>query len=219
MLSESDFWANKLVNSVKPYSVEVTIKLLRQLSNIVTIFQMKMRRRTASSRLMFGLKSIRLTKVSSIQIIIDWFNFSVNLHHEYMDLSMTLSMMWTDERLEWNKTDFSGVDYVQAAAENIWYPDLEVQNRLLAYPPGDEKLTRTVKYGWQDFFVCVLVLNQPLLIFGMTVRRRRLLFNQLIEIKIILLQQRTGTLQIAKQTTKEIQVRLIKIYWNVTALL
>ena len=59
-----------------------------------------------------------------------------------MDLSMTLSMMWTDERLEWNKTDFSGVDYIQAAADNIWYPDLEVQNRLLDYPPGDEKLNR-----------------------------------------------------------------------------
>jgi len=78
MLSESAYCqllignkllTNKLVNSVKPYSVEVTIKLLRQLSNIVTIFQMKMLRRTASSRLMFGLKSIRSTKVSSIQII------------------------------------------------------------------------------------------------------------------------------------------------------
>ena len=44
-----------------------------------------------------------------------------------MDLSMTLSMMWTDERLEWNKTDFSGVDYIQAAADNIWYPDLRIQ--------------------------------------------------------------------------------------------
>ena len=25
---------------------------------------------------------------------------------------------------------------------HIWYPDLEVQNRLLDYPPGDEKLNR-----------------------------------------------------------------------------
>ena len=64
-------------------------------------------------------------------------NFLVNLHHEYMDLSMTLSMMWTDERLEWNKTAFSGVDYIQAAADDIWYPDLEVQNRLLDYPLED----------------------------------------------------------------------------------
>ena len=34
--------AEKLVNLVKPYSVGVTIKLLRQSLNIVTIFLMKM---------------------------------------------------------------------------------------------------------------------------------------------------------------------------------
>ena len=91
---------------------------------------------------MFGLKFILSMKVSFDKNITGSKFSLVNLHQEYMDLSMTLSMMWVDDRLQWNETEFSGVDYIQEPADSIWYPDLEVQNRLLDYPPGDEKLNR-----------------------------------------------------------------------------
>ena len=67
--------------------------------------------------------SVYLTfKISLRQII------SVDEKNQIMTSSLYLTTKWTDPRLDWNASNFNGVDNILIPAKTLWLPDLFVIN-------------------------------------------------------------------------------------------
>jgi len=47
-----------------------------------------------------------------------------------VDLEVWLRLVWHDFRLQWEESDYNGIDVLRIPAENVWLPDIRLYNQL-----------------------------------------------------------------------------------------
>jgi len=63
---------------------------------------------------------------------IDFVDMDFCPHKHMLKSSVYEKMMWTDNRLVWDKDDFDGIDRIQVNADEIWKPDITLYNAIEA---------------------------------------------------------------------------------------
>ena len=52
---------------------------------------------------------------------------------ETMSLNLWITMIWEDQNLKWNTSDY-GIDYLKLSSNDIWLPDLVLYNSGVCHP-------------------------------------------------------------------------------------
>ena len=65
----------------------------------------------------------------------------INLNEEFIDATITITLMWTDTRLQWDVERW-GVSTIQSSSDRVWIPEIEIINRANDFSPVDERKRR-----------------------------------------------------------------------------
>ena len=72
----------------------------------------------------------------------------VNLNGEYIDATVSLSLQWKDERLEWEPQNYSDVRQLRMSHNKVWTPSFDIMNRIHDFSYQDEKYNPVIiKYN------------------------------------------------------------------------
>jgi len=63
---------------------------------------------------------------------IDFMDMDLCPHKQMLSTTVFEKMMWTDNRLVWDKDDFEGIDRIQVNADEVWIPDITLYNSIEA---------------------------------------------------------------------------------------
>ena len=111
------------------YIIIISLSLIKGLSSTSDVQDELIQKKIMTEIINQYDKSIRpadrvnlVLKISLRQII------SVDEKNQIMTSSLYLTTKWTDPRLDWNASNFNGVDNILIPAKTLWLPDLFVIN-------------------------------------------------------------------------------------------
>ena len=111
------------------YIIIISLSLIKGLSSTSDVQDELIQKKIMTEIINQYDKSIRpadrvnlVLKISLRQII------SVDEKNQIMTSSLYLTTKWTDPRLDWDASNFNGVDNILIPAKTLWLPDLFVIN-------------------------------------------------------------------------------------------